>query len=152
MDPIGVGFFEFGLLPSPNRQRDSIVLSRLPFKPFKTLAFLLLSGKPISFSAINLASSALSVSAMVAPKTCDCLFGGGGVEGTWNAFSSVGSMGRFFLSCFESGYAEDVARNPKPNSRPFFTGRRGGESLDNLKGSSSSLGGGFGLPSPRLRS
>jgi hypothetical protein len=61
----GVGTLDEDLLPSPNLTRDSIVLSRSPLSPFKTVEFLLSSGKPISRNVASLESIVSSVAVAV---------------------------------------------------------------------------------------
>lgn len=68
-------------LPSPNRTKASIAFSKFPPTPFKTIAFLLSSVKPISRSLVNFCSvsSTLSGSAeKLTPNTADPLFRSGG--------------------------------------------------------------------------
>jgi hypothetical protein len=56
----GVGTLDEGLLPSPSLTSDSMVLSRSPLRPFKTVEFRLSSGKPISLSVASLDSKVSS--------------------------------------------------------------------------------------------
>ena len=70
---IGVLDLEIGALPSPSLTSDSIVLSRLPPKPFKTVVFRFSSAKPISLNCTNFASSSPPPPPTLVPKTRDCL-------------------------------------------------------------------------------
>jgi hypothetical protein len=105
-------------LPSPNLTRDSTVRLKSPLKRFKTAEFLLSSGNPISRRAASFSSLTLSFSLTSLSRGLDGLF-------AWtserNAFSTVGSRGgRFLVSRFEAGYAEEEARSLKPKILPLF--------------------------------
>ena len=86
--------------------------------------FRVLSGKPISLKVANLVST-LALSPISAPKTLDFLDDSEG-KFSRKALSVVGSTVIFFFSCFDIGYMEEVERNPKLNSLPFFGGSGGG--------------------------
>jgi hypothetical protein len=67
--------------PSPSLTRDSTVLSRFPLRPFRTVAFFLWSGNPISRSMTSLDSNGSLISPTLVPNTRDCLLDGTGGEG-----------------------------------------------------------------------
>ena len=66
-EPTGVTSLVDGLLPSPRRTRDSMVLSRSPFNPFNTVEFRLVSGKPISRNVVNLPARSVSSTPALGP-------------------------------------------------------------------------------------
>lgn len=77
----GVREPEAGPLPSPSLTRDSTVFSRLPLRPFSTVAFFLWLGNPISRSMTSLDSNGSLTSPTLVPNTLDCLLDGIGGEG-----------------------------------------------------------------------
>lgn len=76
------------------------------------------------------------------------------VDAIPNAPSNVGSIGSFFLSLLDEGYAEDEARRPNPKSFPFFGGSGGGgdSSIEFETPVSVPRLGNRGFPLDRLRS
>ncbi len=119
LDPTGVVLRESGA-PSPNLTKDSTVRLKSPLKRFKTAAFLLSSGKPISRKVASFSSLTLPLSLSSLTLGLDGLFA---LTSVRNAFSVVGSRGgRFLVSRFETGYAEEEARNLNPNILPLFGG------------------------------
>lgn len=159
MDPAGVVFREPGP-PPPNLTKDSTVRLISPLKRVRTAEFLLSSGNPISRRAASFCSFSLSLSLLSLTRGFDGLFEFSSVR---KAFSTVGSSGgRFLVSRFDAGYAEEEARSLKPKILPLLGGCRwmegAGEACGDLEDGdlegtpTSSRLGGRGLPSARLRS
>lgn len=117
--------------PSPRRNSDSIVRSRLPPSPFRILALRLSSLNPISLNRANFASMLSDPPPpTLAPKIRDCLLiliGEGGPPlplGIW------GDCGGKLLVLRERGRADDALRRPNPNLLPGFGGNGGGWSSE----------------------
>lgn len=123
---------EAGLLFSPSLARDSIVFSRLPLRPFKTVAFLLSSGKPISFKMFSFCSNDALKSPTLAPNTRDCLFICTGGERE-PYVSDRGEVGLDDLPEDRGKCeADDTERRPNPNNFPVLGGSGGGEPSGDL--------------------
>lgn len=76
----GVGVFplDFARFCSPNLINASTVLSKFPFKPFKTVLLRFSSGNPISLSVASFKSSPSPDALTLDPNTLDGLFTLGG--------------------------------------------------------------------------
>lgn len=122
----GVLDLEAGALSSPSLTSDSMVRSRLPPRPFKTVALRFSSVKPISRSCASFESISPPPPPTLAPNTLDCLLtwiGEGDPPKPLVPFGeNGGDVGRF-LCIFT---VEDVLRSPNPNLFAGFGGRGGG--------------------------
>lgn len=119
---VGVVRPDFPVFCSPSLISASTVLSKLPFKPFKTVELRLSSGNPMSRSVANFESSPSPDVWMFDPKTRDGLFTRGGEVSCPNPRPGDTGGERFF--------EVDVFLNPNPNRPVGFGGSGGGLSSE----------------------